>query len=60
MSFSEKIGKNFSFKVGVVESEYYDKEKLQKLANIPSKEILISKLLGSIKSPVLNLYTYLM
>lgn len=51
--FSEKLEK-FSFKVGVVESEYYDKEKLQKLANIPSKEILISKLLGSIKSPVLN------
>ena len=51
--FSEKLEK-FSFKVGVVESEYYDKEKLQKLADRPSKAILISKLLGSIKSPVLN------
>lgn len=55
--FSEKIEK-FHLKAGIVENEYYDKEKLQKLASIPSKEILVSKLLGSIKSPVSN-FVYL-
>lgn len=56
--FSEKLD-FFSLKVGVIEKEYYDNEKLQKLANIPSREILISKLLGSIKSPISN-FAYLL
>lgn len=56
--FAEKLN-NFSLKVGIVENEYYDNEKLQKLANIPSREVLISKLLGSIKSPVSN-FAYLL
>ncbi len=52
--YAEKL-ECFFLKVGVVEKEYYDNEKLQKLATIPSKEVLISKLLGSIKSPISNL-----
>lgn len=49
--FSEKFGK-ISLKVGVVEKEFYDNDKIKKLATIPSREVLISKLLGSIKSPI--------
>lgn len=52
--FSEKSGK-LSLKVGVVEKEFYDNEKIKRLAKIPSKEILVSKLLGSIKAPLSNL-----
>lgn len=52
--FSEKSGK-LSLKVGIVEKEFYDNEKIKKLAKIPSKEILVSKLLGSIKAPLSNL-----
>lgn len=51
--FSEKSGK-ISLKVGIVEKEFYDNEKIKKLAKIPSKEVLISKLLGSIKAPLSN------
>ncbi len=42
------------FKGGIVEGEYYDKEGLQKLASIPSRDTLISKFMGSIQSPVAN------
>lgn len=52
--FSEKSGK-LSLKVGVVEKEFYDNEKIKRLAKIPSKEVLVSKLLGSIKAPLSNL-----
>lgn len=52
--FSEKSGK-ISLKVGVVEKEFYDNDKIKKLSKIPSREVLISKLLGSIKSPLSNL-----
>ncbi|MEF2640268.1 MAG: 50S ribosomal protein L10, partial [Lachnospiraceae bacterium] len=38
----------------IVEGEYYDKEGLQKLASIPSRDTLISKFMGSIQSPVAN------
>ena len=52
--FSEKSGK-LSLKVGVVEKEFYDNDKIKGLAKIPSKEVLVSKLLGSIKAPLSNL-----
>ena len=52
--FSEKSGK-LSLKVGVVEKEFYDNDKIKRLAKIPSKEVLLSKLLGSIKAPLSNL-----
>lgn len=52
--FAEKTGK-ISLKVGIVENEFYDNEKIQKLAKIPSKDILIAKLLGSIKAPISKL-----
>jgi len=42
------------FKAGVVEGNYYDDKKIQVIATIPSREILISKLLGSLQSPITN------
>jgi len=41
-------------KAGVVEGTYYDQAGIQVIANIPSREVLISKLLGSMQSPITN------
>lgn len=43
------------FKSGVVSGTYYDEAGIQALAKIPSRDTLISKLLGSLQSPVTNL-----
>lgn len=43
------------FKAGVVEGTYYDAKGIQVIATIPSREVLISKLLGSLQSPIANL-----
>lgn len=40
---------------GVVEGNYYDSKAMQALANVPSREELLGKLLGSIQSPISNL-----
>lgn len=40
------------FKAGVVENTVYDAVGIKKIASIPSKEVLLSKLLGSFKSPM--------
>ena len=45
-------------KMGFVEGEFYDAENIKKLAEIPSREELIAKLLGSLKAPVSN-FVYL-
>lgn len=45
-------------KMAVVEGEFYDEAKIMELANIPSREELIAKLLGSLKAPVSN-FVYL-
>jgi large subunit ribosomal protein L10 len=50
-----KDHKKLELKAGVVEGEIYDTEKVVQLASIPSKEVLIAKLLGSIKAPLSNL-----
>ena len=47
-----KDHKKLELKAGIVEGEIYDTEKIKQLATIPSKEVLIAKLLGSIKSPI--------
>ncbi len=41
-------------KAGVVEGQVYDVAGIQALASIPSREELLSKLLGSIQSPIAN------
>ncbi|SFB44508.1 50S ribosomal protein L10 [Clostridium frigidicarnis] len=50
-----KDHKKLELKAGIVQGEVYDADKVKQLASIPSKEVLIAKLLGSIKSPVSNL-----
>ena len=47
-----KDHKKLELKAGIVEGEIYDQAKISQLATIPSKEVLIAKLLGSIKSPI--------
>jgi len=43
---------NLEFKAGVVEGVLYDAEGMIAIADIPSREVLLSRLLGSLKSPV--------
>ena len=42
-------------KAGVVEGTYYDAKGMAVIATIPSREVLLGKLLGSIQSPIANL-----
>lgn len=44
--------KKMEFKAGVVEGNYFDTEGIKAIANIPSRETLIAKFMGSIQSPV--------
>ena len=41
-------------KAGVVEGNYYDEKGIAVIATIPSREVLLSKFLGSIQSPIAN------
>ncbi|HIQ97459.1 MAG TPA: 50S ribosomal protein L10 [Candidatus Limivivens intestinipullorum] len=46
--------KTMELLAGVVEGTYYDAKGVQALADIPSREELLGKLLGSIQSPIAN------
>ncbi|GIM30616.1 50S ribosomal protein L10 [Clostridium polyendosporum] len=50
-----KTHKKLELKAGIVDGEVFDQDKVQQLASIPSKEVLIAKLLGSFKAPLSNL-----
>ena len=50
-----KSHKKLELKAGIVDSVIYNKEQVEKLATIPSKEVLIAKLLGSFKAPLSNI-----
>jgi large subunit ribosomal protein L10 len=54
-----KTHPKMELKMGVVEGEFYGQDKIVELANIPSREALIAKLLGSLKAPVSN-FAYLL
>ena len=41
-------------KAGVVEGNFYDAEGMKAISSIPSREVLLSKLLGSMQSPIAN------
>lgn len=47
-----KTMKVLEFKAGVVEGELFDAAGVLKVASVPSREELLSKLLGSFKSPI--------
>ena len=50
-----KDAKALELKAGVVEGTVYDVDGLTELSKIPSREELLSKLLGSLQSPITNL-----
>lgn len=50
-----KDHKKLELKAGIVEGTLYDAKEIGKVATIPSKEVLIAKLLGSFKAPLSNL-----
>lgn len=49
-----KKAEALELKSGVVEGAFYDNKAISVIATIPSREELLSKLLGSIQSPVTN------
>ena len=49
-----KTADKLEIKAGVVEGTVYDAAGIAVIANIPSREELISKLLGSLQSPIIN------
>ena len=52
ISKESKTIKALEFKAGVVEGVLYDAQGIEAIANIPSRDELLSKLLGSFKSPM--------
>ena len=52
--YAEKI-ESFEILAGYLDGKVVDKETVTYLADIPSKEVLIAKFLGSIKSPLYGL-----
>ncbi|ABK61140.1 MULTISPECIES: 50S ribosomal protein L10 [Clostridium] len=54
-----KDHKKLELKAGVVEGKVFDQAEIKELATIPPKEVLIAKLLGSLKAPMSN-FVYLL
>ncbi len=50
---------NLELRCGVVEGEFYNLDKMLEIADLPSKEALIGRFMGSIKAPVSN-FAYLL
>ena len=50
-----KTAPALEIKAGVVEGTYYDADGMKAIAAVPSREELLSKLLGSLQSPITNL-----
>lgn len=51
--FAKKADK-LQLKGGVVDGTYYDEKTIQVVATIPSREVLLGRLFGSMQSPVAN------
>lgn len=51
--FAKKADK-LEIKAGIVEGKYYDAKEMEAIAAIPSREILLGRLLGSMQSPIAN------
>ena len=49
-----KTADKLEIKAGVVEGNYYDAKGMVAIANVPSREVLLGRLLGSMKSPIGN------
>ena len=50
-----KTAPKLEMKAGVVEGTFYDAEGIKAIASVPGREELLSKLLGSLQSPITNL-----
>ena len=50
-----KTAPKLEIKAGVVEGTFYDADGMRAIASVPSREELLSKLLGSLQSPIANL-----
>lgn len=46
-----KTDGSLSFKIGIIEGKIYQKDELERLAQLPSREELVSKIITSLKSP---------
>jgi large subunit ribosomal protein L10 len=53
--YTEKNSIEFVIKKGLLDNQLVDESTLLKLSKLPSKEILLSKLMGSMNSPITNL-----
>ena len=49
-----KNNEKLVIKAGILEGKLLDAQEVKAVANIPSREVLIAKLLGSFKAPVSN------
>ena len=49
-----KTAEKLELKGGVVEGTYYDAKGINVIATIPSREVLLGRLLGSMQSPIAN------
>ena len=49
-----KTADKLELKGGVVEGTYYDAKAINVIASIPSREVLLGRLLGSMQSPIAN------
>ena len=49
-----KTADKLELKGGVVEGTYYDAKAINVIASIPSREVLLGRLLGSMQSPITN------
>ena len=45
---------NLELKAGIVAGEYYDQDMIKVIATIPSRDVLLGRLLGSIQAPIAN------
>ncbi len=52
--FAEK-NDNFTLKAGCVEGEYFDSAKIMALSKIPSRDVLLAQLVGSLQGPIQKL-----
>lgn len=52
--FSKKVNK-MEIKCGVMNGVYASKEEMETIASLPSREVLLAKMVGSIKAPLSNL-----
>lgn len=54
-AFAEKNENKFNLKAGFVEGEIYDEKGIIALSKIPSKEVLLAQLVGSLQGPMQKL-----